>query len=186
MKQFSNYKAAPSAQKEALPAGGYVAKTIGARVIDYDWGSVLAIAFDITEGQFKGHFDKEYNSQIQEDKKWKGVLRLAIPKDDGSEKDDWTKRSFGNAMWAIEESNPGYHWNWDENSLASKNVGVLFRNKEWEFDGRTGWTTECCALTTVENIREGKFKMPKDKPLKNSGGANPAFAPSSETEFPFF
>lgn len=187
MKAFSNYKAAPSVQRETLPAGGYVAKTIGGRVIEYDWGSVLAIAFDITEGDHKGHFDNEYKSQIQEDKKWKGVLRLPLPKDDGSEKDDWTKRSFGNAMWAIEESNPGYHWNWDESTLADKNIGVLFRNKEWEFSGKTGWTTECCALTTVQNIRENKFKMPKDKPLKNSGGgASGTAMQSTDSEFPFF
>jgi hypothetical protein len=67
----------------------------------------------------------------------------------------------------IKESNSGYHWDWDEAKLKGKMVGVLFRNFEWEMNDNTGWSTECCTFTTVDDIRQGKFKMPKDKPLKN-------------------
>lgn len=167
MKQFSGYKAEKSAAREQLPVGGYIARILNAEVKDYDWGSVLLFSFDIEEGQHAGFFKKDYDNQDREDKKWRGTYRLNIPKDDGSEKDAWSKRSFGNAMYCIEDGNPGYHWNWDESTLKGKSVGVLFRNEEWEYEGNTGWSTRACTFACVGDIRDGNFKMPKDKPLKN-------------------
>ena len=139
------------------------------------------------EGQYKDFFAKDYKEQDREDKKWRGTYRLSEPKDDGSEKDGWTKRTFGNAIWSVEESNPGYHWDWNEVGLKEKIVGVLFRNREWEMNGNTGWTTECCALASVDDIRQGKYRQPKDKPLKTSGASNSNFMPASDNsgDLPF-
>ena len=177
MKQFSGYEAKAPARREKLPAGGYVARIMDAREQEYDWGAVLVISFDILEGEHKDFFKADYRNQQVEDKKWRGVYRLREPKDDGSERDAWSKRTFGNAMWAVEASNSGYHWDWNEAGLKGKIVGVLFRNREWEMNGNTGWTTECCALTDADSIRENRYTMPKDKPLQNRPA--PAFAPAS-------
>lgn len=168
MKPYNGFTAEPNKTATPLPAGGYVAKIIKAEEVTYDWGSRLNIYFDISEGEHKGHFKSSFDAQTGEDKKWKGVYRQSVPKDDGSEKDGWSKRSFGNMIWAIENSNPGFHWDWDETKLKGKTIGVLFRNKEWEYNGRTGWTTECCSVTDVESIRSGGFSIPKDKPLANT------------------
>ena len=46
-------------------------------------------------------------------------------------------------------------------------VGVLFRNYEYDVQGRTGWSTECGTFVSVDDIRNGKFKPMKDRPLKN-------------------
>ena len=180
MKQFSGFEAKKSASREPLPAGGYVANILNAEEVHYDWGSVLLISFDILEGKYKDFFAKDYKEQDREDKKWRGTFRLNIPKDDGSEKDGWSKKSFGNSMWAIEESNPGYRWDWNESMLKGKIVGVLFRNKEWEMNGNTGWTTECCSLTSADDIRLGKFRQPKDKPLKAANTSNNSFTTISD------
>jgi hypothetical protein len=92
-----------------------------------------------------------------------------IPKDDGSEKDEWTKRTFKGMTAAFEKSNPGYMWNWDENSLAGKMVGILFRNEEWENDeGKTGWTVRPFRAISVDSVRSEDFRLPKDKPLKKN------------------
>ena len=69
MKQFSGYKAEAPVRKEKLPAGGYVAKIMDAREVEYSWGSVLLISFDIAEGEHKDFFKNDYRSQQQEDKK---------------------------------------------------------------------------------------------------------------------
>lgn len=167
MKAFSGFSPEKSTSREQLPVGGYIAKILNAEEVTYDWGSVLLISFDIAEGDYKDFFKKDYDAQQSEDKKWRGTYRLNIPKDDGSEKDGWTKRTFNNVIWCVEDANPGYHWNWDEKSLKGKMTGVLFRNEEWEYNGNTGWSTRCCAFAAVGDIRDGKFKMPKDKPLKN-------------------
>lgn len=183
MEGYNGYKAEKSAARELLPAGGYAAKILDAKEQKYDWGRVLLISFDIIEGDFKDFFKADYNGQTGEDKKWRGVMRLNVPKDDGSEKDDWTKRSFGNAMWAIEDSNSGFKWDWDETKLKGKLVGVLFRNREWEMytdqGYKTGWTTECSNLSSIEDIRNGKFKVPKDKPL--SGKKASSFSEAAST-----
>ena len=168
MKAFNGFEAKKQGgEREKLPAGGYVAKIMNAEEISYSWGSVLLISFDVIEGEYKDFFRRDYQENANEDRKWRGTYRLTIPKDDGSEKDEWTKRTFGNAIWAIEDSNRGYTWDWNEAGLKNKTVGVLFRNREWEMSGNTGWTTECCKLTSADDIRNGKFKMPKDKPLEN-------------------
>ena len=81
---------------------------------------------------------------------------------------DSQKRAFGNAIWAIEESNPGYHWDWNEAALKGKMVGVLFRDREWEIEGKTGMTTEACTFVSVEDVRTNNFKMPKPKMLNKA------------------
>lgn len=182
MKAFNGYHAEKSVSREQLPVGGYVVKILNAEEKKYDWGSVLEIFFDIAEGQYTEFFKKDFDAQQGEDRRWRGKYRLNIPKDDGSEKDGWTKRTFNNAMYCIEDGNPDYHWNWDESTLKGKTVGMLFRSEEWEYNGNTGWSTRACAMACVGDIRDGKFKMPKDKPLKNKQTA--AILSFEETTIP--
>lgn len=167
MKPFNGYEAKRKATREQLPVGGYVVKVLDVHEQIYSWGNVLELSFDITEGQYAGFFTADYKNNTNEDRKWRGKYRLNEPKEDGSDMDAWTKRNFNGAMYAFEDSNDGYHWDWDESKLKGKIVGALFRNKEWEYNGRTGWTTECCELIPVQDVRENHFQMPKDKPLKN-------------------
>ena len=137
-----------------------------------DWGDVILLSFDIAEGEQKDFFAANYKAQTGEDKKWKGTYRLRVPKDDGSEQDGWTMRRFKTVMGAFEDSNSGYHWNWDEQSLKGKLIGALFNNKEYEFNGRHGFFTNCHSLVTAEKIRSGKFEIPTDTLLKNNGQQN--------------
>ena len=172
MKAFNGLEIKKSAgANEPLPAGGYVAKILNAKVEEYSWGEVLVISFDIAEGEYKDFFSKQYKENTREDKKWKGNFRLTVP-NEGNQYFDSQKRTFGNAIWAIEESNPGYHWDWNEAALKGKMVGVLFRNYEYDVDGRQGWSTECCTFVSVEDVRTGNFKQPKDKPLRNKTANN--------------
>ena len=170
MKAYEGFEAKKStATTEALPAGGYVAKIMKAEIAEYSWGDVLIISFDIAEGDYKGYFRKRWDADASSDygQKWKGNFRLNIPSEK-SKYPDSDKRAFNNAIWAIQVSNPKYKWAWQEETLKGKMIGVLFRNKEWEKDGNTGWTTECCTVTSVDDIRNGDFTIPKDKPLKNT------------------
>ena len=182
LKSYNNYSAKKSASREPLPAGGYVCKILDVKLVNYTWGDVLVLSHDIAEGQYQNHFRKDYQEQTNEDKKWRGTVRINLPKDDGSEKDAWTKRTFENSMWAFEASNPGFRFDWDEQKLKGLLVGVLYRNKEWEMNGSRGWTTESCALTSIDDIRNGNFKMPKDKPLKNAPTPAASFGSFTESD----
>jgi hypothetical protein len=58
-------------------------------------------------------------------------------------------------------------------------------------NGNTGWTTEAGGAISVEDCRAGKFKMLKDKPLKDrpsQTASSSAVVPdvvSDEEELPF-
>jgi hypothetical protein len=167
MKKLNGYETAQAYfEQERLPVGGYVLKILDVKYQENSWGDVILLSFDIEEGEYKGFFANNYRAQTQEDKKWKGTYRLRVPKDDGSEQDNWTMRRFKTVISAFEESNSGYHWNWDEQTLKGKMIGALFNNKEYEFDGRHGFFTNCHSLVTVEKIRSGKFTIPEDTLLK--------------------
>ena len=148
-----------------LPLGAYVCQVKQCRVQDNDYGSQLAILFDIQEGEYKGFYADDFAANQQQDKKWKGVLRTWLPKDDGSEKDEFTKSILKGMVTAFEKSNPGFKWNWNEKSLEGQRIGILFRNEEWAYDGKTGWAVRPFRAISVDSVLEGKFTLPKDKPL---------------------
>ena len=187
MKKYDDVKAEKvSSGREMLPAGGYVCQILSARVESGEWGDTLVIAHDVCEGEFSGIFKHDYDNNTREDKKWRGTYRLRLPKDDGTESDGWKKRTLGNFIWAVEQSNSGYAWNWDEKTLKGKKIGLIYRNKEWAMGERSGWTTEAAGSESIDNIREGKFKMLKDKPLPEKPAA-PVFTEDAEDdgELPF-
>lgn len=169
MKQFKDYETTQVINtQERLPKGGYILEIKGVEIVETDYGERLILSFDIAEGEYKGYYAENYRNQTGEDKRWKGTYRIAIPKDDGSEEDQETKRRFKTNISLFEESNSGFHWDWDENTLKGKKIGGVFRNKEYSFNGKQGFFTECAWLTTVEKIKEGKFKVPADKLLNKN------------------
>lgn len=154
-----------------LPLGAYVCKVKQVAVQNNGYGDQLCILFDIAEGDFSGYFNNDYKNNQNQNKKWKGVLRQWLPKDDGSEKDEWTKRSFKGMVTAFEKSNPGYQFDWNENSLVGKFVGILFRNEEWDYNGKHGWAVRPFKAISIDSVRNNDFTMPNDKPLKNASDA---------------
>lgn len=191
MKAYQGYESKKSAAgREILPAGNYIAKILKAEEQSTTEGKMyIVLSFDVVEGEYRDFFRRDYNGQDPAFgmPKWRGTFRLWEPTGDGSEKDGWTKRTFNNMIACVEESNPGYHWDWNEQGLKGKLIGVMFRDKEWSFDGKTGWTTECGALCSVDDIRNGKAKLLKSKPLSQSAGTASAggFTQVDDDELPF-
>lgn len=180
---YEGYQARQATSAEALPAGGYEAKILGAEISQYDWGDVLVISFDISAGDHAGFFAKRWKNDENSsyERKWKGTFRVNIPTKK-SKYPDSDKRMFEDTMFAIEASNAGFMFGGDEKTLKGKSVGVLFRNREWEKDGNTGWTTEACKFIPIEDIRSGSFTMPRDKALKKSSGTSAAPAQTAAQE----
>ena len=160
----------PSDRKK-IPAGAYVVRIKKAAVQNNGYGDQLCLLFDITEGDYAGYYGSEFSANTMTDKKWKGVLRVFLSVDDGSEKDEWTKRTFKGMVTAFEKSNPGYVFNWDEATLVGKTVGVLFRNEEWDYNGKTGWTAKPFRAISADSVREGAYTLPKDKPLADKSAS---------------
>ena len=181
---------------EQLPTDkAYVCEIKGAKEVDYTTDNDyrvhrVDIALDVCEGEYEGFYQKKFDDSQDEDKKWKGVVKLNIPKFDGTEKDNWTVKSFNTQFVAIEDSNPGYTWNNVLDSLKGKKIGLVLRDKEWEFNGNRGFYSEPYKLISVANARAQKFRKPNTKYLssESTGDVASGFTPISnavDEELPF-
>lgn len=184
MKQLKGFETAKviTGGVPQLPKGGYVAKILDCKeessATGYTW---LAISFDIAEGEYKGHFAEQYKANTNENKKWRGTYNAFIPSEDSQYYDE-NLTKFKTMIANIEESNPGYHWDWDETKLKGKMVGVIFGEKEFETESNgIIILTECRGIRSVECVKNGKFKMPA---LKKLNGTSSVSTPTtSSTSF---
>ena len=189
MKKFNDYDKTQSySDRPTLPKGGYVLKIMDAREERSANGLYIKVSCDIAEGEYADFFMGDYRAQDREDKKWHCNFLLNEPKDDGSEQDGWTKRRFKTVVEALEESNEGYHWDWDEKKWKGLLIGGLFNIRQYRArngDVREG--TNLKQFCSVEKIRAGKFRLPKDDLLKEAAAPSdqPWLQVPEEGENPF-
>ena len=180
MKSFNGYddakKAAQTTASAKLPAGGYVCKILGVKYEEGTNGNSdkITLQFDISEGEYKDFFTKQYESNTAEDKKFKGRVAVYVPKDDGSEKDSWTKKSFAGWTDAFEKSNPGYVWDWDEKKWKGKLVGIVFGETGTVIEGKDIIYTEARFAVDADKIRNNNYPAAKFKSKNGYGESAPA------------
>lgn len=186
MKAFQGYdKAKEAAQRSGgvgrLPKGAYVCKILGVKYEEGKGGTsdYLKVQFDVTEGEYAGFFKKQYDENTQENKKYKGMTTVYIPKDDGSEYDNWTKNTFAKWTNALEESNKGYTWDWDEKKWKDKAIGLVFGETGTVIEGKEVVYTDARYPVSVEKVKSGKAGEAKFK-AKNGYGEKKA---DNGTEF---
>ena len=162
MKPYAGYEATKNYGDYfgQLPPGNYEGKIISAKVEQNNWGEQLVVAIDITKGDFAGFYQKQFDGQT-ENKKWKGTCYLNIPNPSDEKFFVINKTRFENAMFAIEESNKGYHWDWDEKKLKGKAVGLRFRTKEFvNNEGEISSFTQCYDFVAVKDLETAKTLKP--------------------------
>lgn len=167
IKKFGNYENVKAyGDYEQLPKGAYILKILNAETGESQYGQFVKISCDIIEGEYAGFFQRDFDNQQSEDKKWHCNYLLNVPVGNGTERDDWTARRFKTVIAAIEDSNPGYHFDWDETKFKGKVIGGLFNIREYQKNnGEIGEAVNLAQLVSVETVKSGKFKMPKDKKL---------------------
>ena len=196
MKPVDGYKSeARSNGYPMLPKGLYIAGIQNVKIEGTEPDQRLVLRLDIIEGEYTAYYTKRYNNDASAggryEVKYKGDYRIQIPNQANPKREhfDWDLRALNNAMWAIEDSNDGYHWDWNEAGLRGKMVGINVR--EGSFNGVP--YTQIGRLESVKMIREGKCKVMSDmKPRtsgdSDSGRSQAAAAPSFmvvEEEVPF-
>ena len=190
IKKFGNYESTKAyGNFEPLPRGAYVLEILNAEVGENQYGQYVKISCDIAEGEHKGFYHNDYKNQSGEDKKWRCNYLLNVAKGDGSERDEWTARRFKTVIAAIEDSNPGYHFDWDESKFKGKKVGGLFNIREYQKNnGEIGEITNLAQLCAVELVRSGKARIPKDKRLAETPVPDrklPSLPPVNDDDCPF-
>lgn len=188
MKKFGGYdeakKQAQAAGGPKLPAGAYVCKVLAVKYESGEDGNSdrIAVQFDIAEGDQKDFFKKQYEGNTNEDKKWKGSIRLYVPTDDGSKEDAWTKRSFAGWTDSFEKSNPGYSWDWDESKWKNKLVGIVFGTTGTVINGRSVTYTEPRFAVEIAKVRDGSAPEAKFKAKNGYTQSGSAPAPKEDAD----
>ena len=158
---------------DRLPKGAYVLKILKVKYEEGQNGKSdrLRLQIDVAEGEYKDYYKKAYEADTREDKKYRGVFEIWCPKNDGTEKDGWTKKTFDTCFAAIEDSNPGFRFNGtEEKTLEGKLVGGIIYCEEYEKDGEIKTAYKFHKnLIDVDKVRKGTWKEPKDKLLNKSG-----------------
>lgn len=191
MKQTSDYAQAQAytGDFERLPLGGHICQIRGARCETTRTGKeMLVVAFDIAEGSPADGFYKRSFDRIKAknpDARWPGLYRSVTETNEGK-----TNPMFKGFIKAVEESNPGYAWNWNENSLNGKLVGFNFGEEEYEHQasGEIRVSVRPQFPASVARVKEG-LNPPEIKKLTRSGAsAKPAaggFSSVDDDELPF-
>ena len=186
IKKYSGFEAKiPSGGGEKLPVGGYICKILNPEVAEYSWGNVLVLNIDVDQGEYKGFYQKQFDSNTNEDKKWPydAVYYLNVPQDDSKEY-VWTN---WNTFFAdLEDSNKGFIFDGDVKKLKGKLIGGKFHIKQTEYNGNVYDRTKLKWTCVAEDVRKGKAgKMPQDK-LIGQGQRSPAPAAASSSELDGF
>lgn len=150
---------------ELLPKGAYIIKIKAAREDENRTGSGthLTIAFDISEGEYAGFYDQQFQGNTNEDKKWPNdaMFYLSVPADTSPSYvwDNW------NTFFAdLEDSNNGFVFSGDPASLKGKIIGGKFANEQSEYNGKIYDHTKLRWTCVADDVRAGKAgKMPNDK-----------------------
>lgn len=164
-----------SAFTELPPPGAYVGEIKAVRYLPKDGENQqrdqIEMMIDITEGEYAGRFVEVWEDQKEQwgDKvPYKGIFRLTPPVEGDEE---WRKRGFEGNLWCVQESNPGYAWDWDEKKLKGKKIGFSVRKKLYTYTARDGSekdseTVEIARFETVEDVRNGKVKPMKERDIR--------------------
>ena len=171
-KNWDNTQAFDGSYEQITP-GGHICRITGARVEAPFGSEQLVLAMDVQEGtKYDGFYAKLFKDRQAQNPsaKWPCVFRQFTLTTD------------------VEESNPGYKWNWMEATLKDKMIGVIFREEEFEAnDGSIKTTIRPAFIRSVARIREG-VDVPDIKRLDGSKGgtsAKPGFTQVDDDSLPF-
>jgi hypothetical protein len=163
MQKPSNWDSVPAKNfgtNQKPPAGAYIMKIIQAKdAPSNNERPMLSLCLDIAEGAFKDNFKKlfEFLKQRNPDMKWPCIHRRC---QDGNQLE-----YFKGDIKAIEESNEGFKFNFDEKTLSGKLVGCMLGEKATgeDSDGNVKTILEPRWLMSAKSAREFTGKPPAIK-----------------------
>jgi len=148
------------------PVGAYEAEIQAVRFVEGENGNRDRIEcfMEITEGEYRNRFHEVYEDSKEkfgDTVKYKGIFRITVPKDENDE--DWVKRAFEGNLWCVQESNSGYKWDWHEEKLKGKKVGINIRKRLYTYNGKNRETVEIARFETIDDVKNGKVKPMRDR-----------------------
>ena len=149
---------------KALPIGAYECVIKDARVnLNSESGKkTLKISVDIAKGEYQDYFLKRYTNNTNTDKKWDnnacrflGIEGDSIP----------FLKGF---LTSVENSNPGYKWDWDETKLKGKKICGVFQYEEYEKqDGSRGVKVRLNKFRSMDKMKDACENLSDNVKLLN-------------------
>ena len=165
MKAFNGFKSEASSKKpQPLPAGPYVAKIKAVKIDGDEPDQQLVLRLDVCEGQYADYFLTRYKREKENSKyepRYKGDFKLRIPNDENTKAmyPESDLKRFNDAIYRIEKSNDGYHWDWNEQGLVGLLVGINMQESEYNGVG----FTKIGRLEIADDVRKGIVQTMKPK-----------------------
>jgi hypothetical protein len=125
-------------------------------------GDYIRVEYDIADGEFKGYYNEQYV-------KWGGKWNASFIRS-YKEKALGMFKHFTNC---VEQSNTGYEWDWNEKGLVGKFVGLVLGEEDYKNSmGDIKTKLVVSQIKTVEEIKNGDFKVPAPKKIETETTTN--------------
>ena len=159
MKRINNWEnIQESTTFKRLKPSGYVCKIL--KVEDYPDKEYLKIYFDVNGGEDKGYFKSQFEKDTRKERKWPNAGTFIRSYKDSA------ASMFKGFINAIEKSNKGYQWNFDEKTLVNKVVGLIIADEQYQNQkGQVRVRNYVAAVRSVETIEKGEYEIPALKEL---------------------
>ena len=178
-------------EAKRLKAGGYICIILAVKQekSQNSGKEMLVINFDIASGEYKNFYMDKYKNAPRDEKnpvepKWQGKYYIVLE----GEGYEGRLKAF---ITSIEESNQGYTWDWNEESLRGKMFGGIFREEEFLYNGEVRTNAKLWQVRSVKTITDGDFEIPRKKELStnetasNNASLDATFIPVTDDSLPF-
>lgn len=168
IENWDNIEAKGMEDFKSLPIGAYECVIVGAVIhqSEISGKESFKVAIDIATGEYKDYFRKRFDANTNEDKKWdnNAVRYLAYQGDNAS--------YFKGFLTSVENSNPGYKWDWDESKLKGKKICGVFQYEEYEKqDGTKGVKVRLNKFRSLDKLKD--IEVSDSVRLLNNAGYMP-------------
>lgn len=152
IENWDNIEAKGMEDFKALPIGAYECKIVNA-VENYNEQSgktTLKVMVDIADnGEFDSYFKKRYDSNTAVDRKWDNNATKYLTFEGEN------VAFFKGFITCVENSNPGYKWDWEEQKLRDKKIAGVFQYEEYEKqDGTRGIKVRLTKFRSLDKLKD--------------------------------
>lgn len=136
-----------------LPIGAYecVIKEAEEYTSEQSKKTSFRVAVDIATGDYKDYYQNRFDNNTNDNKKWdnNATRYLAFEGDNVA--------YFKGFITCVENSNPGYKWDWDETKLVGKKVCGVFQYEEYENqEGKKGIKVRLTKFRSLDKMKDIK------------------------------
>ena len=178
---------APAKGFPMLPKGAYVAGISNIKIEGDKPDQRIVFRVDVIEGEHTGYFTKRYNHDRdaggQYEVRYKGDYKIQIPDPANAKRQhpEWDLKKLNNTVWAIEQSNHGFHWDGDTDHIGQFKGKIVGINMQYGTYNGAGFT-KIGKFEVAQDVRNGIVQPMKD--LEDRMGDAPQAAASAPAADP--